>query len=71
MRFFKHLVEEHRSHEVPQDEQWLREDADYAESLASAEEELSNMEEEFRREDEALKARIIQFQPTPEQQSAN
>ncbi len=44
VRFFKHLVEEHRTHQLPQDEQWSREDAEYSSHLTCAEEALSDME---------------------------
>jgi hypothetical protein len=46
VRFFRHLVEEHRGHAYPEarDEHWAREDADYLEHLASAESALADME---------------------------
>ncbi|MEZ0277050.1 MAG: hypothetical protein ACAH88_19225, partial [Roseimicrobium sp.] len=48
VRFFRHLVDEHPAHPFYRDEQWFREDADYASHLAEAEEALSDMEASYR-----------------------
>ncbi|WP_147263667.1 hypothetical protein [Roseimicrobium gellanilyticum] len=46
VRFFRHLVEEHRGHPYPEtrDEHWASEDASYRDHLARAETALSDLE---------------------------
>lgn len=46
VRFFRHLVEEHRGHAYPEtrDEHWAKEDASYQEHLTRAESVLADME---------------------------
>jgi hypothetical protein len=44
VRFFRHLVEEHRGHPWTRDSRWYAEDAEYAAHLSQAESELSHLE---------------------------